>query len=92
LDENPGDFKSTVDFTVVQLFTRDRHKSIYGNQVDTDKADSTGRVVGVDVNLTGLFVVFKSKDRAERFVTALTHAVQLCGGRASDFAPTPTSK
>ena len=29
------------------------------------------------------------KDRAERFVTAFVHAVNLCGGKPSDFAPTP---
>lgn len=33
-------------------------------------------------------IVFESQDRAERFVTALKHAVELCGGTASDFAPT----
>jgi V8-like Glu-specific endopeptidase len=92
LTEHPENFKSSTDLWVVKLSTRDSHKSISATQVDTDKADSAGHVVGVDVNLTGLFVVFESKDRAERFVTALTHAVQLCGGRASDFAPTPTSK
>ena len=91
-ENNPRAFKSAEDLTVVMLFTRDRHTSIYATQVDTQKADSAGHAVGVDVNLTGLFVVFESKDRAERFVTALTHAVQLCGGRASNFAPTPTSK
>jgi len=92
LDDKAGRaFKSAADLTVVQLFTRDRNRSIYATQWEKDKADSAGHVVGVDVHLTGMFVVFKSKDRAERFVTALTHAVQLCGGRASDFAPTPTS-
>jgi hypothetical protein len=93
LDNKDGRaFKSAADLTVFQLFTRDRNRSIYAIQWEKDKADSAGHVAGVDVHLAGLFVVFKSKDRAERFVTALTHAVQLCGGRASDFAPTPTSK
>ncbi len=36
------------------------------------------------------FIVFESKDRAERFVTAFVHAVELCGGKTSDFAPTPS--
>ena len=54
LDEYPEDFKITTDLTSVRLSTRDRHKSIYGNEVDPDKADSTGHIVGVDANLTGL--------------------------------------
>jgi hypothetical protein len=35
-------------------------------------------------------LVFQSKDRAERFVTAFIHAVQLCGGKGDLFAPTPS--
>jgi S1-C subfamily serine protease len=37
----------------------------------------------------GLYI-FLSKDRAERFVTAMKHAVTLCGGKESPFAPTAT--
>jgi S1-C subfamily serine protease len=35
-------------------------------------------------------LIFLSKDRAERFVTAMKHAVTLCGGKESPFAPTAT--
>jgi len=35
-------------------------------------------------------IVFESKDRAERFVTAFIHAVDLCGGKGVEFAPTPS--
>jgi hypothetical protein len=37
----------------------------------------------------GMFI-FLSKERAERFVTAMKHAVTLCGGKESPFAPTAT--
>jgi S1-C subfamily serine protease len=33
-------------------------------------------------------LIFLSKDRAERFVTAMKYAVILCGGKESPFAPT----
>lgn len=35
-------------------------------------------------------LVFESKDRAERFVSAFVHAVRLCGGKGDLFAPTPS--
>jgi V8-like Glu-specific endopeptidase len=35
------------------------------------------------------FLIFLSQDRAERFVTAMKHAILLCGGKAGQFAPTP---
>jgi len=89
---DPRAFKRAADLTTVWLFTRDGHTSIHVTLVDAHMADSAGQVVGIDAYKTSLFIVFESKDRAERFVTALTHAVQLCGGRASDFTPTPTSK
>ncbi len=37
---------------------------------------------------TNDMIFFRSRDRAERFVTAFRHAVTLCGGHESDFAPT----
>jgi hypothetical protein len=36
--------------------------------------------------------LFADRDRAQRFVTALVHAVNLCGGRTDTFAPTPERK
>jgi len=36
------------------------------------------------------FHIFLSKDRAERFMTAMKHAVTLCGGKVSPFAPAAT--
>ncbi len=89
LNENPENFKSSMDLWVVMLSTRNMQKSISSVQWSpTMAADSTG----VDANIASLNIVFHSEDREGRFVTALTHAVQLCGGRPSDFAPTPTSK
>ncbi len=35
-------------------------------------------------------LIFQSSDRAARFVTAMKHAVMLCGGKVSPFAPAPT--
>jgi hypothetical protein len=87
LSEHPENFKSSTDLWIVTLFTRDMQKSISAVQWSpTMGADSAG----VDANIASLIIVFHSKDGAERFVTALTHAVQLCGGRPSDFGPTPS--
>ena len=35
-------------------------------------------------------LIFLSNDRAARFVTAMKHAVTLCGGKESPFAPAAT--
>ena len=43
-----------------------------------------------DKKVSTEMLVFESKDRAERFVTAFVHAVKLCGGTGSLFAPTPS--
>jgi hypothetical protein len=77
LDENPGDFKSTLDLTLVTFSTHNLEPSIYFD-------------LNNDRGTTMLVTVFQSKDRAERFVTAMKHAVTLCGGTDSEFAPTPS--
>jgi hypothetical protein len=37
-------------------------------------------------------LIFDSKNRAEKFVTAFVHAANLCGGKGVDFAPTPSKQ
>jgi hypothetical protein len=55
------------------------------------KSSASGFQVPVfDQKNAAAFIVFESQDRAERFVTAFVHAVELCGGKGSDFAPTPS--
>jgi len=46
--------------------------------------DSDGSVTNFGI------LIFLSEDRAERFVTAMRHAVTLCGGKESPFARTAT--
>ena len=41
---------------------------------------------------SGTLVFFRDKERAERFVTAFTHAVKLCGGTPDMFPPTEPKK
>lgn len=80
------------DITVVNFSTTDLKKTIeVGALKDAGAGDGTKVFNKTDSNSGWLFV-FKSKDRAERFVTAFIHAVKLCGGKAADFPPTPTQK
>lgn len=44
-----------------------------------------------DAPAASTFIYFRDKDRAERFVTALRHAVKLSGGQPDLFPPTPES-
>ncbi len=43
---------------------------------------------GLTETTGNVLIFFKSKDRAERFVTALTYAVKLGGGKSDLFPPT----
>jgi hypothetical protein len=69
---------------------RDAHGEVlasdleHSDQTAVSFKDSDGSVKNL-----GIFI-FLSKDRAERFVTAMKHAVTLCGGKESPFAPTAT--
>jgi hypothetical protein len=87
-DENPGALKNP-DLTIVFFNTRNKEKTI---KALTDTVYNFGNAPEKSTNVEnapGGTLVFQSKDRAERFVTAFGHAVKLCGGKPSDFAPTP---
>ena len=55
-----------------------------------DAADGKTSAPVFDQKKDMALIVFESKDRAERFVTAFVHAVDLCGGKGVEFAPTPS--
>jgi S1-C subfamily serine protease len=83
-DENPDGLKHP-DLTVVRFDTRNKELTI----LQGTRQESEGGMFITDKTASAELVVFQSKDRAERFVTAFVHAVNLCGGKPSDFAPTP---
>jgi len=84
-DENKDALKNP-DLTVVIFATTNQEKTIKeGNTLS-----SSGTIVFSEVGTYSVgMLAFQSKDGAERFVTAFVHAVNLCGGKLSDFAPTP---
>jgi hypothetical protein len=88
LDEHPWERKE-ADLMLVSFNTTNSTNSIEDGHFNVS---SEGKVVSpvFDHQASMNFIVFESKDRAERFVTAFVHAVELCGGKGSDFAPTPS--
>jgi hypothetical protein len=62
-----------------------------GGFKDSGKGDGT-KIMDEKDRGAKLFYVFRSKDRAERFITGFVHAVTLCGGKRSDFPPTHGDK
>jgi hypothetical protein len=86
----PSDLKHP-DLRFVQFVTTDLKKSIeLGGFKDSGRGDRTA-VFDASVSTSSWFAVFESTDRAERFVTALVRATKLCGGKPSDFPPTPST-
>jgi hypothetical protein len=91
VDETPS-FLKEADLTVVWFDTANSTKSIDTGHFPPLAHGEVAKV-GLPVfdNQESMgFITFESKDRAERFVTAFVHAVALCGGKTSDFAPTPS--
>jgi hypothetical protein len=87
----PADLE-TSDITLVDFGTTDMKKSIeVGGLKDSGLGHGT-KVFNKTGDISSWMFVFRSKDRAERFVTAFVHAVKLCGGKPADFPPTPTEK
>lgn len=85
-----GTIRPPIDFdrSVLLLITRDLKKAIH----DTSLVEMKGQPgVFKDsdevIDQTSEFILLTSKDGAERLLTALRHAIQLCGGRPSDFPP-----
>ena len=70
----------------VVIDTKDRVKAIKETYVD---AHNPNPQTPQYCNSSGTHFFFSSKDRAERFVTGLKHAAELCGGGPSLFPPTP---
>jgi hypothetical protein len=88
VDENPSELKQT-DLTAVFFNTANSTNSIETGHFNMSSDGASSTVAFDDHGGMGI-VVFESKDRAERFVTAFIHAVALCGGKDSDFPPTPS--
>jgi hypothetical protein len=86
----PSDFKH-ADLALVRFETSDLTDSIeLGGFKDSGRGDGT-EIFNKTSSVSNFFVVFQSEERAERFVTALVRATTLCGGKPSDFPPTPNS-
>jgi len=88
LDEDSSALKE-ADLTVVFFNSADATNSIEQGHFKT-AADGSIQTPEFDHSGSIGYIVFESKDRAERFVTAFEHAVELCGGKGSEFAPTPS--
>lgn len=90
VDEHPDQLKHP-DLTVVNFSTANLEQSIELGHLPKDAdVGSTGVLPIFDQQRDAEFLVFESQDRAERFVTAFVHAVNLCGGQGSEFPPTPS--
>jgi hypothetical protein len=88
LDDHPSEREET-DLTLVSFQTADEMKSIETGYLNISNDGKNVSPV-FDRRVSMGIIVFESKDRAERFVTAFVHAVNLCGGKASEFPPTPS--
>ncbi len=88
VDENPKELDSP-DLVMVAFSTRNSENLIQNGGLKKT-ADGRSLEANFEKNTNFSFIVFESKDRAERFVTAFNHAAKLCGARSSDFAPTPS--
>lgn len=91
VDENPSELKS-ADLMLVMFETANSTNSVETGHFPALEKGETARLMlpVFDHKTSAGYIVFESKDRAERFVTAFIHAVKLCGGKSSDFAPTPS--
>jgi hypothetical protein len=85
-DEHPAELESP-DLDVVTFSTMNLEKKIEIGTIK-DIGDGENKSPVFDQKRALDFFVFESKDRAERFVTALVYAVKMCGGKSSMFQPT----
>lgn len=76
------------DLDLVTFDTANEEQAIEEGHFEDGATGLTSPVFDKKASLEML--VFQSKDRAERFVTAFVHAVNLCGGTGSEFPPTPS--
>jgi hypothetical protein len=89
VDESPWELKN-ADLMLVSFETRNATDSIETGHFNAPSGGINYQLPTFDHQENMGLLIFESKDRAERFVTAFVHAVQLCGGKSSDFAPTPS--
>jgi hypothetical protein len=84
------------DFTSVSFKTADLKPTIEEGAVETQQACQDSEKIGTECAVKPIpdrtsasgMILFRDKERAERFVTAFAHAVKLCGGTPSMFLPT----
>lgn len=75
-----------ADLAVVRFSTRDSMRTIRAVQFKPSADSPDPALRSMD------FIIFHHKDHAEQFVTALTHAVDECGGKVGSFPPTPSTE
>ena len=81
------------DMTTVGFKTRDLKPAIErGGTKKIERSAGTEYQYNPNVSVEKMGMFFSNEDKAQRFVTALIHAVELCGGHGSMFAPTPEIK
>lgn len=88
------------NLTEVSFKTADLKPTIEQGGLETQQACQDSEKNGSECALKPLptitaasgIILFRDKERAERFVTAFTHAVKLCGGTPSMFPPTESKK
>jgi|GEM_PF-4901439 len=88
------------DLTTVLFKTADLKPTIEFGGIETPPTCQDAEKHGTECALkpvpdktgSGILVFFRDKERAERFVTACTHAVKLCGRTPSMFPPTEPKK
>lgn len=88
VDEHPEELNHP-DLMMLMFSTANSEQSI---EVGHFKDADVGKVSPplFDKQSGAEILVFESRDRAERFVTAFVHAVKLCGGTGTEFPPTPS--
>jgi hypothetical protein len=88
VDEHPEALKHP-DLLLVRFEAANSERTIEeGHFKGSDDGSSATPVFDQKQSMDVL--VFESQERAERFVTAFVHAVNLCGGKGDLFPPTPS--
>jgi hypothetical protein len=63
-----------------------------GTTTETKFSDRTEWTYQKKAVVEKMGICFTSQDRASRFATAFKHAIELCGGKESMFAPAPEAR
>lgn len=79
------------DITAVAFKTVDLKRVVErGGTTKIERPEGVQYHFDLNVSVEKMGILFTDKDRAQRFVTAFVHGVNLCGGYNSTFAPTPS--